>query len=90
MNMLLHGVDRRLNTGTAVENNDSEKYTLVCNFRCKGSLDYESVSADLLKSMQDKEDGTAVSWNVFIRMLKNGGRAAVIVPDGVLFKQQSP
>ena len=68
------------------ENNaDKEKYTLVlANPPFKGSLDYESVSADLLKVCKTKKT-ELLFLALFIRMLKSGGRAAVIVPDGVLF-----
>ena len=63
-----------------------KKYTLVlANPPFKGSLDYESVSADLLKSMYTTKKTELLFLALFIRMLKSGGRAAVIVPDGVLF-----
>lgn len=53
MNMLLHGVDNPVieyRDSLSEQNTDSEKYTLVlANPPFKGSLDYEGVSADLLK-----------------------------------------
>lgn len=53
MNMLLHGVDNPVieyRDSLSEQNADSEKYTLVlANPPYKGSLDYEGVSADLLK-----------------------------------------
>ena len=88
MNMLLHGVDNpkiEYRDSLSENNTDSEKYTLVlANPPFKGSLDYESVSADLLKVCKTKKT-ELLFLALFIRMLKNGGRAAVIVPDGVLF-----
>ena len=88
MNMLLHGVDNpkiEYRDSLSENNTDSEKYTLVlANPPFKGSLDYESVSADLLKVCKTKKT-ELLFLALFIRMLKNGGRAAGIVPDGVLF-----
>jgi len=50
----------------------------------KGSLDYDAVSNDLLKIAKTKKT-ELLFLSLFIRILKPGGRAAVIVPDGVLF-----
>lgn len=88
MNMLLHGVDNpniEYKDSLSETNTDKEKYTVVlANPPFKGSLDYEGVSADLLKVCKTKK--TELLFLVlFLRMLKKGGRAAVIVPDGVLF-----
>ena len=67
------------------QNTDEEKYTLVlANPPFKGSLDYEAVSADLLKVAKTKKT-ELLFLALFLRILKKGGRAAVIVPDGVLF-----
>ena len=67
------------------QNKDVEKYSLVlANPPFKGSLDYEAVSADLLKVTKTKKT-ELLFLALFLRILKKGGRAAVIVPDGVLF-----
>ena len=50
----------------------------------KGSLDYDSVSTDLLKICKTKKT-ELLFLALFVRMLKVGGRCACIVPDGVLF-----
>ena len=50
----------------------------------KGSLDYDSVSTDLLKVCKTKKT-ELLFLALFVRMLKVGGRCACIVPDGVLF-----
>ena len=50
----------------------------------KGSLDADIVSADLLKICKTKKT-ELLFLALFLRMLKVGGRGAVIVPDGVLF-----
>ena len=50
----------------------------------KGSLDYDAVSADLLKVCKTKKT-ELLFLALFLRMLRTGGRCACIVPDGVLF-----
>ena len=88
MNMLLHGVENpniSYRDSLSEQNTDVEKYTLVlANPPFKGSLDYEAVSADLLKVTKTKKT-ELLFLALFLRILKKGGRAAVIVPDGVLF-----
>jgi type I restriction enzyme M protein len=89
MNMLLHGVENpaivyrdSLAQDQAGEN---EKYTLVlANPPFAGSLDYESTAKDLLEVVKTKKT-ELLFVALFLRLLKPGGRAAVIVPDGVLF-----
>lgn len=88
MNMLLHGVENpniSYRDSLSEQNTDEEKYSLVLtNPPFKGSLDYEAVSADLLKVTKTKKT-ELLFLALFLRILKKGGRAAVIVPDGVLF-----
>lgn len=88
MNMMLHGVDAPnidYRDSLSEDNKDREKFTLVlANPPFKGSLDYESVSNDLLKVAKTKKT-ELLFLSLFLRILKPGGRAAVIVPDGVLF-----
>lgn len=59
MNMLLHGVDNpniSYRDSLSEQNADIEKYSLVlANPPFKGSLDYEAVSADLLKVTKTKK-----------------------------------
>jgi type I restriction enzyme M protein len=89
MNMLLHGVENpaivyrdSLAQDHAGEN---EKYTLVlANPPFAGSLDYESTAKDLLEVVKTKKT-ELLFLALFLRLLKPGGRAAIIVPDGVLF-----
>src|SRR3984885_3184546 len=89
MNMLLHGVESpevvyrdSLSQDHAGE---EEKYTLVlANPPFAGSLDYENVAKDLLQVVKTKKT-ELLFLSLFFRLLKPGGRAAVIVPDGVLF-----
>lgn len=88
MNMMLHGVDNpniEYRDSLSEQNTDKEKFTLLlANPPFKGSLDYEAVSADLLKVTKTKKT-ELLFLALFLRMLKKGGRGACIVPDGVLF-----
>jgi type I restriction enzyme M protein len=89
MNMLLHGVenpDIRYRDSLAQEHaGEEERYTLVlANPPFAGSLDYESTAKDLLQIVKTKKT-ELLFLALFLRLLKPGGRAAVIVPDGVLF-----
>ncbi|MDM5461158.1 type I restriction-modification system subunit M [Bacillus cereus] len=88
MNMMLHGVDApniSYRDALSEDNKEKEKYTLVlANPPFKGSLDYEAVSNDLLAVTKTKKT-ELLFLTLFLRILKPGGRAAVIVPDGVLF-----
>ena len=89
MNMLLHGVenpDIRYRDSLAQDHAaDEEAYTLVlANPPFAGSLDYENTAKDLLQVVKTKKT-ELLFLALFLRLLKPGGRAAVIVPDGVLF-----
>ncbi|MEV1109763.1 class I SAM-dependent DNA methyltransferase [Micromonospora sp. NPDC049751] len=89
MNMLLHGVenpDIRYRDSLAENvSGESEKYSLIlANPPFAGSLDYESTSKDLQRVVKTKKT-ELLFLALFLRLLKPGGRAAVIVPDGVLF-----
>jgi type I restriction enzyme M protein len=89
MNMLLHGVenpDIRYRDSLAQDHaGEEEKYTLVlANAPFAGSLDYETCAKDLLQVVKTKKT-ELLFLALYLRLLKPGGRAAVIVPDGVLF-----
>ena len=88
MNMMTHGVDNpkiEYRDSLSDQNPDKDKYSLIlANPPFKGSLDYEIVSADLLKVCKTKKT-ELLFVALFLRMLKVGGRCACIVPDGVLF-----
>jgi type I restriction enzyme M protein len=89
MNMLLHGVEN-----PAIENRDSlseshagveGQFSLIlANPPFAGSLDYDSTAKDLQQMVKTKKT-ELLFLALFLRLLKPGGRAAVIVPDGVLF-----
>lgn len=88
MNMMTHGVDNpfiEYRDSLSDQNQDKGKYSLIlANPPFKGSLDYDTVSADLLKVCKTKKT-ELLFLALFLRMLKVGGRCACIVPDGVLF-----
>ena len=89
MNMLLHGVE---NTDIRDEDSlaqdhagDEERYSLIlANLPFAGSIDYENTTKDLLAIVKTKKT-QLLFLGLFLRLLKPGGRAAIIVPDGVLF-----
>ena len=89
MNMLLHGIEQPnivYRDSLAEDHADEmEKYTLVlANPPFAGSLDYENTAKDLQAVVKTKKT-ELLFLALFLRLLKPGGRAAVIVPDGVLF-----
>ena len=88
MNMMTHGVDSpfiEYRDSLSDQNPDKEKFDLIlANPPFKGSLDADTVSADLLKVCKTKKT-ELLFLALFLRMLKTGGRCACIVPDGVLF-----
>jgi type I restriction enzyme M protein len=89
MNMLLHGVEKPdicYRDSLAQDHaGEEEKYTLVlANPPFAGSLDYENCAKDLEQIVKTKKT-ELLFLALFLRLLKPGGRAAVIVPDGVLF-----
>ncbi len=89
MNMLLHGVenpDIRYRDSLSQDHaGEEERFSLVlANPPFAGSLDYEHTAKDLQAIVKTKKT-ELLFLALFIRLLKPGGRAAVIVPDGVLF-----
>jgi type I restriction enzyme M protein len=88
MNMALHGVDnpniRYQDSLSQDHAGDEERYSLIlANPPFAGSLDYEGTAKDLLDIVKTKKT-ELLFLALFLRLLKPGGRAAVIVPDGVL------
>ena len=89
MNMQLHGVQNPTVSyrDSLAEDHagDAEAYSLIlANPPFAGSLDYEGTAKDLLQVVRTKKT-ELLFLALFLRLLKPGGRAAVIVPDGVLF-----
>ncbi len=89
MNMQLHGVQNpniSYRDSLAEDHSgDTEAYSLIlANPPFAGSLDYEGTAKDLLQVARTKKT-ELLFLSLFLRLLKPGGRASVIVPDGVLF-----
>ena len=94
MNMMLHGVDNpAIYYQDTLSNNFPDRYPklasesldlCLANPPFKGSLDYSDVHKSLNGIVKTKK--TELLFLVLIlRMLKLGGRCAVVVPDGVTF-----
>src|SRR5258707_5715130 len=86
MNMMLHGIERpnfRYTDTLSKIFNDERAYDVVlANPPFKGAID----ASDVNPSLPAKGKKTEILFlHLFLRLLENGGRAAVIVPDGVLF-----
>lgn len=89
MNMLLHGVEnpdiRYKDSLAEATEDDAERYSLIlANPPFAGSLDYESTAKDLQRVVKTKKT-ELLFVALILRLLQSGGRAAIIVPDGVLF-----
>jgi len=87
--MLLHGVEnpdiRYKDSLAQADEDDAEAYSLIlANPPFAGSLDYESTAKDLQQIVKTKKT-ELLFVALFLRLLQTGGRAATIVPDGVLF-----
>jgi type I restriction enzyme M protein len=89
MNLMLHGIEQ-----PAIEARDSlsedhagveEAFTMIlANPPFKGSVEKSTIAKDLAKAISTTKT-ELLFMALFLRLLKKGGRAAVIVPDGVLF-----
>ena len=88
MNMMTHGIENPKITyrdSLSDQNTDTNEFSIIlANPPFKGSLDYDIVSADLLKVAKTKKT-ELLFLALFLRMLRRSGRCACIVPDGVLF-----
>ena len=86
MNLMLHGIaspNVRYSDTLSKAFNEEKCYDIVlANPPFKGAID----TADVNPSLPTRVKKTEVLFlHLFLRLLENGGRAAVIVPDGVLF-----
>ena len=89
MNMMMHGIEqpdirRRDSLSEGASGDDGEYSVILANPPFAGSLDYESTAKDLQRVVRTKKT-ELLFLALFLRLLKPGGRGAVIVPDGVLF-----
>jgi len=86
MNLMLHGIvspNFRYTDTLSKAFTEERAYDIVlANPPFKGAID----SADINPTLPTKCKKTEILFlHLFLRLLDNGGRAAVIVPDGVLF-----
>ena len=89
MNLQLHGIESpHLLKNNALGESLAgirDKYSLIlANPPFKGALDYDVVEGSILQTVKSKKT-ELLFLGLILRMLKTGGRAAVIVPDGVMF-----
>ena len=94
MNLVMHGVtDPDIHYQDTLSQRFIEKFpqsakegfdVILANPPFKGSLDEEDVDPEILRTVKTKKT-ELLFVALILRMLKVGGRAAVIVPDGVLF-----
>jgi type I restriction enzyme M protein len=86
MNLMLHGIEApnfRYTDTLSKAFNEERLYDLVlANPPFKGAIDASDVNPSLPAKVKKTE---ILFLHLFLRLLENGGRAAVIVPDGVLF-----
>ncbi|MCC9071269.1 type I restriction-modification system subunit M [Flavobacterium sp. F-65] len=89
MNLQLHGIENPnlIGKDALSESNADvrDQFSLIlANPPFKGSLDYDGVESSILKVVKSKKT-ELLFLGLMLRMMKTGGRCAVIVPDGVLF-----
>lgn len=92
MNMLLHGIENpriEYRDSLSEQSKVAQEYegrfdVVLANPPFKGSIDHENVFKGLT-SVAKTSKTELLFLTLMVRILKNGGRCAVIVPDGVLF-----
>lgn len=89
MNLMLHGIKNpqieARNSLSQDYEEISQAFTLIlANPPFKGSVEKSTIASNLIKVI-DTGKTELLFIALFLRLLKVGGRAAVIVPDGVLF-----
>ncbi|TVR38212.1 MAG: SAM-dependent DNA methyltransferase [Cryomorphaceae bacterium] len=89
MNLQLHGIRNPnlvLKDALSESNaNMRKQFSLIlANPPFTGSLDYDAVESSILKTVKTKKT-ELLFLGLMLRILKTGGRAAVIVPQGVQF-----
>jgi type I restriction enzyme M protein len=86
MNLILHGLTspqfHYTDTLSKSFNEESRYDVVLANPPFKGAIDAEDVNPSLPSRVKKTE---LLFVHLFLRLLESGGRAAVIVPDGVLF-----
>ena len=98
MNLILHGLDNpNVHYCDSLSNAMPERFpklaadcfdVILANPPFKGSLDFSDVHSSLTGKVKTRKT-ELLFVTLMLRMLKTGGRCAVIVPDGVLFGSSS-
>lgn len=88
MNLLLHGIDspdvRRINSLAEVPGNIGRYSVVITNPPFNGSVEKSALDKDLYRDVKSTTKAPLFLGRV-LSLLQAGGRAAVIVPEGVLF-----
>jgi type I restriction enzyme M protein len=89
MNMILHGIEepvlKDVDALSDANSSFTEQATLImANPPFTGSLDKDAVDKEILRVVDSKKT-ELLFLALILKGLKKGGRAAVIIPDGVLF-----
>lgn len=89
MNLMLHGIeDPKIEARDSLSEEHGgieDAFTLIlANPPFKGSLEKSTIAKDLTRIVSTTKT-ELLFLALFLRLLKTGGRAAIIVPDGVLF-----
>ena len=88
MNLLLHDMKtpklKRIDSLSTDYSEESDYTLILANPPFKGSVDEALLSNTLTRVVKTKKT-ELLFIALFLRLLKIGGRGAVIVPDGVLF-----
>ncbi len=89
MNLMLHGIeDPKIEARDSLSEDHAgveEAFTMIlANPPFKGSVEKSTIAKDLSKIIKTTKT-ELLFIALFLRLLKKGGRGAVIVPDGVLF-----
>ncbi len=90
MNMVLHGIDdpgieARDSLSEAMAGEAGRFSLILANPPFAGSLDHEQTARDLQRVVKTRKT-ELLFLALFLRLLRTGGRAAVIVPDGVIYR----
>jgi type I restriction enzyme M protein len=90
-NMILHGIKEpfrieRKNTLELYKDwNEDEKVDIVITNPPFGGIEEEGIESDFPAEFRTRETADLFIYFIYTKMLKNGGRCAIVLPDGFLF-----
>ena len=94
MNMMLHGVKNPdIDFNSLLDKGEADRYynsfdTILANPPFSGSLPYEDVDGKIIASVKTKAT-ELLFIALYLKLLKVGGYCASVVPEGVLFRNNS-